>query len=129
MQKIKLFIESEKGKDIMIVVIVILVGISSFYLGRLSHETSTNGLKTEYTSQEASAIGSTKTNIEQVRLNPSISDKIKNNDRGSYFSSKKGKKYYPIGCSAGKSIKKENRIYFNTASEAENAGFSLSSSC
>jgi hypothetical protein len=129
MQKIKLFIESEKGKDIMIIIIVVLVGISSFYLGRLSHETSTNGVKIEYTSQEASAIGSTKTNIEQISLNPSISEKINNNVRGSYFASKKGKKYYPIGCSAGKSIKKENRIYFNTANEAENAGFSLSRSC
>ena len=30
MQKIKLFIESDKGKDILIVIIVILVGIFSF---------------------------------------------------------------------------------------------------
>ena len=36
MQKIKLFIESEKGEDILVVLIVILVGIGSFELGRLS---------------------------------------------------------------------------------------------
>jgi hypothetical protein len=43
--------------------------------------------------------------------------------------SKIGHKYYSIGCSAGKTIKLENRIYFSTNIEAENAGFTLSSGC
>ena len=46
-----------------------------------------------------------------------------------YFASKKGKKNYSAGCSAGKTIKEANRIYFDTASEAQNAGYTLSSSC
>jgi len=129
MQKIKQFLESEKGKDVMTIAIVILVGISSFFLGRLSNQTGTNGVKLEYTGQEASAIGSNKTNIDQISLNPSITEKTNNNSRGSYFASKKGKKYYSSGCSAGKTIKIENRIYFSTTTEAEKAGFTLSSSC
>ncbi len=132
MQKIKLFIESDKGKDIMIVIIVILVGLSSFFLGRLSNQTSTNGVKIEYTGQEASALGSIeslKANTSQISLNPSISEKKSNNGQGSYFASKKGKKYYSIGCSAGKTIKQENRIYFQSSAEAEKAGYTISSSC
>jgi hypothetical protein len=129
MQKIKLFIESNKGKDILTVIIVILVGISSFYLGRLSNETDTGGVKIEYTSQEASAMGSIGSNNGGISLNPSISERINNNSQGSYFASKRGKKYYPAGCSAGKSIKQENRIYFQSSSEAEKAGYTLASSC
>ncbi len=131
-QNVKNWIKSEKGKDSIIVIIVILVGISSFYLGRLSKEDSQNGLKIEYTGQEAAALGSIKTNevnTGQISLNPSIQDKMTNNTEGSYFASKKGKKYYSIGCSAGKNIKQENRIYFKTPIEAEKAGYSVSTSC
>ena len=129
MQKIKLFLESEKGKDMMTIAIVILVGVSSFFLGRLSNQTSTNGLKIENTSQQATVLGASRSNNEQISLNPSISEKTNNNSRGSYFASKKGKKYYSAGCSAGKTIKQENRIYFSSTTEAENAGYTLSSSC
>ncbi len=126
MQKIKLFIESDKGKDILIVCIVILVGICSFYLGRLSNQSSNNGLKIDFKGQEATAIGATEPKIE---LNTSINERINNEARGSYFASKRGKKYYSTGCSAGKSIKNENRIYFNSTTEAEKAGYSFSTSC
>jgi len=132
MQKIKSFIESEKGKDILTIAIVILVGISSFYLGRLSNQGSTDGLKIEYTAQQASVVGGTssfKDTNSQISLNPSISDRINNNTEGSYFASKRGKKYYSAGCSAGKSIKQENKIYFQTSTEAERAGYTISSSC
>ena len=126
---VKTFLESEKGKDIMTIAIVILVGISSFFLGRLSNQTSSNGLKIENIGLQASAIGAIVPNNDQISLNPSISEKTNNDSRGSYFASKKGKKYYSTGCSAGKTIKQENRIYFSTTIEAEKAGFTLSSSC
>ena len=48
MEKIKQFIGSEKGKDILIVIIVILVGLGSFELGRLSKENDSEGLKIDY---------------------------------------------------------------------------------
>ena len=136
MQKIKQiitnYIESDKGKDVLTIAIVILVGISSFYLGRLSNQNATEGVKIEYTGQEASVLGSVsplKENNSQISLNPSIADKTNNNGQGSYFASTRGKKYYSTGCSAGKSIKQENRIYFQTSTEAEKAGYTPSSSC
>ena len=126
MQKIKLFIESERGKDILIILIIIFIGISSFCLGRLSNQNSVNGVKIEYTEQGANVTNTQ--NNEQISLNPSISDRIKSSG-GSYFASKRGKKYYPANCSAGKSIKQENKIYFQTSSEAEQQGYELSNSC
>ena len=48
MEKIKQFIESEKGKDVMVILIVVLVGLASFELGRLSKESNSGGIKIEY---------------------------------------------------------------------------------
>ena len=126
MQKIKLFIESERGKDILIILIVILVGICSFFLGRLSNQSSNDGLKIEYNGLEANALDSFASNTPNLAQNTSL-DKTSN--KGNYFASKKGKKFYSVTCSAGKTIKQENRIYFSSTTEATNAGYELSSSC
>lgn len=125
MEKIKQFVSSERGKDILTVIIVILVGLASFGLGRLSKNSQNPGIKIEYPNQSASAVSTGQftqntPQIAQINTNPSGKN---------YFASSKGKKYYSIGCSAGKTIKQENRIYFNSSEEAEKAGYTLSISC
>jgi len=133
MEKIKLiitnFIESDKGKDILIISIIILVGLGSFELGRLSKEQTTKGLKIEYTSQEASAIGSIDQDSTDLTSNLLNSNTTKNSTSGNFFGSSRGSKYYSLSCSSGKTIKQENRIYFATSGDAEKAGYELSSSC
>lgn len=128
MEKIKQFLESEKGKNILIVLIVILVGLASFELGRLSKVSNSSGIKITYPEgQSASAISTTnvsKTVFDTTQTTSNLSNLSKN-----FFASNKGKKYYTLGCTAGKSIKQENRIYFSTADEAQGAGYTLSSSC
>ena len=138
MEKIKHFIESEKGKDILVVIIVILVGLGSFELGRLSKENNSSGIKIlsaqteEYPTenQKANIIyfedsnilrGVVKTQNSVPKTSPEISK--------NFFASNRGSKYYSLGCSSGKDIKQENRIYFATSEEAERAGYALSSSC
>ena len=125
MEKIKVFLESDKGKDILIVIIVILVGLGSFELGRLSKEDSNSGIKIEYpdleAGQEASVISAAE--YSNILQNDQMST------TKTFFASKQGTKYYSIGCSAGKDIKQENRIYFSTKEDAERAGYELSSSC
>ncbi|MFA6324794.1 MAG: hypothetical protein WCX46_01025 [Candidatus Paceibacterota bacterium] len=130
MEKIKHFIESEKGKDILVVFIIILVGIASFELGRLSKENDSSGVKIEYIGQEANTIegynnlkGAVFQDQEEMYKN-----KINSNSKN-FFASSRGKKYYPVDCSAGKTIKDSNKVYFSTREEAEKAGFELSSSC
>lgn len=125
MEKIKLFIESEKGKDIMIVLIVILVGLASFELGRLSKVNDSTGIKIEYPSQMVNQETSTVSSVTSLnKTQPATNSTAKN-----FFASNRGTKYYPIGCSAGQTIKLENRVYFATGEEAEKAGYELSSSC
>ena len=125
MQKIKSFLESEKGKDILVVIIVILVGLASFELGRLSKQSSGSGIKILYENQSGNVESSVDGGIENIPktlLSTDTSDK-------NFFASSKGKKYYSVGCSAGKTIKQENRVYFNSSTEAESAGYTLSSTC
>jgi len=134
MEKIKLivknFIESDKGKDILIIIIIILVGLGSFELGRLSKNNKTNGLKIEYSNQEANSFNTLKNkNLVNLSLNSNNLENIQKSNLENYFASNRGSKYYPISCLAGKTIKQENRIYFKTSIEAENSGYELSSSC
>jgi hypothetical protein len=124
MEKIKQFIESEKGKDIMIVIIIILVGLGSFELGRLSKTSKSSGIKIEYPNNEKGVLGANViTSMPDAKLSTAQSSE-KN-----FFASSRGSKYYSITCSAGKTIKQENRVYFDTREEAERAGYTLSSSC
>ena len=137
MIKIKLFLESEKGKDILVILIIIMVGLASFLLGRLSKQDRDNtGLKIENRAQEANIIGSlgslsNKPNEISLFGTNTVENAYKTrvSEEKSYFASKKGKKYYGITCSAGKTIKEENRIYFSSTAEATSAGYELSSSC
>ena len=124
MEKIKQFIEiieSEKGKDILIVIIVILVGLGSFELGRLSKENGSSGVKIEYPNQD---------NNQGANVISAISDAPRPTTTAkTFFASSRGSKYYTISCSAGKTIKQENRVYFTTGEEAQKAGYTLSSAC
>jgi len=129
MLKIKLFLISEKGKDFLIILIIILVGLISFLLGRLSNQESSEGLKIRYQDQEALVLSSSSLIKAGWDDKLSVPQNSSKNSLGEYFASNRGKKYYPINCSAGKNIKIENRVYFKTAQEAEKAGYELSSSC
>ena len=125
MEKIKLFITSEKGNDILVVIIIILVGLGSFELGRLSKESDSGGIKIEYPSQyqgtnQAANVVSAVTDVPHLKTNSSGK---------TFFASNRGSKYYSTSCSAGKTIKQENRVWFTTGEEAEKVGYVLSSSC
>ncbi len=118
LEKIKHFISSPLGTDILTVLIIILVGIGSFGLGRLSKKDPQNGLKIGYKGGEL-----VEANMAHLPVKSATSQ------AGAFFASNKGTKYYPLGCSAGQNIKKENRIYFETGEEAEASGYTLSASC
>ena len=122
---VKLWLQSEQGKDIMTVIIVIMVGLGSFGLGRLSKNAPNPGLKIEYRDQSGNAIGS----VDTPQYKPQLNTASANTSGKNFFGSSRGTKYYSLGCSAGQNIKQENRVYFDTALEAEKAGYTLSTSC
>ncbi len=122
---IEYFIGSESGKDLLTVIIVLLVGLSSFGLGRLSKQPLNEGLKVEYEGEEYFP-EETAGNLD---ANTTKAGSAVRQDSGQFFGSSKGSKYYPVGCAAGKSLKQENRIYFTSREAAETAGYTLSGSC
>jgi hypothetical protein len=129
MGKIKLFIKSERGKDIFVILIVVLASLGSFELGRLSMSSRSEGLKIEYTDPEGVSGQNQAANALYADESADTATPTSNKVKGEYFASSRGTKYYPVGCSAGQTIKESNRVWFETREEAEHAGYELSSSC
>lgn len=48
---------------------------------------------------------------------------------GAFVASSKGTKYHRIDCSGAKTIKEENRIYFDSPQAAQKAGYSPAGNC
>lgn len=131
MEKIKLFIQTKKGENLIILLIIIFVGVSSFLLGRMSVESKNSAFNIIYPDGSTYKEGNIN-NTQKSQISPKIEQSNNNTNpviNGNFFASKRGHKYYPLGCSAGKTIKDENRIWFDTREEAMASGFELSSSC
>lgn len=131
MEKIKHFIQSDTGKDLLILFIIILVGLGSFQLGRLSKSDIKPNIGIDYPDQTAQALKAVDSinQEKEEKIAESYEYKGVNLDGRNFFASSRGTKYYPFGCSAGKTIKQENRVYFDTEEQAKAKGYTKSSSC
>lgn len=114
-QKIKSFLVFPPT-DMIIVAIIILVGVASFGLGRLSVSSK---LKTPVTiiegSQTASVVDSTLVSPQQ--------------GEGNVVASKNGTKYHFPWCSGAQKITEQNLITFNSTEEAKSAGYTPAANC
>ena len=127
-EKIKAFTKTEDIQTILYIVILVIVAISSFYLGRLSKnesiyspEKALNEAKTVISDQSA-----TDTQNDQKGA---LGDQNKAFSGGAFIAAKSGTKYYPAGCSGINKIKIENRISFQTEAEAQATGRTRSGTC
>jgi len=124
------FFNKIKGKygidniTIMYLFVIIGVGVSSFLLGRLSIET------TQIKGTEVSIINTkdvpTTITDNKFNLNISIDNPVKEKR---YVASKNGKLYYPSACKGAQRIAEKNRVWFDSLSEAEKLGYTLSPNC
>lgn len=101
-------------------VIIALVGIGSFFLGRIS-----NNNTTKY--ENVKII----TNMDTSKARSSINTQNVTNlaVNGNYVASKNGKLYYTVGCSGASRLSEKNKIYFNTEQEAIDEGYILAAAC
>lgn len=115
--------------DLALTLLISVVGICSFYLGRIS-------VSPEITEKEifpaSAAVIDTREAIprnEQEVSTTTKSDFIGAVTEGGYVASKNGTKYHLPWCSGAKRIKAENKVWFATKEEAEGAGYAPASNC
>jgi len=120
-----------EDKTIFVAMIIILVALSSFGLGRLSKiEEGKTPLLIQDPTQSAN-------NNQTVNLlntaGESSSEEIQPLQevslKGKYVASKNSNKYHAPWCAGAKSIKLENQIWFESKEEAEAAGYTPASNC
>jgi len=107
---------------------ILLVGITSFGLGRLSVVQTTDqnilNVKNDNLSIMNNKRDRTLVLINDKDVNVNIAEKKK-----MYIASKNGKLYYAPTCSGAKRILPKNEVWFASSTEAMQAGYTLSSSC
>lgn len=113
LQKIKRLFSSRLGETILIITIFALGNIGSYILG------STNSISPK--TQPVIIAGDIET-YEEIMSRVSKTT-------GVVFGSINGTKFYYDNCSGGKSIKNENRIWFETIAEAIAAGYTQATNC
>ncbi len=125
-EKIKQFAVVIGRADIFTGVIIILVAFLAFGLGRLSVlESKKPDIRIEtIPAGEAGAMGAAAINA--VSNNTGTA---KETTQGQFVASKNGTKYYFPWCAGANRIKEENKVWFQTAEDAKNAGYQPSSTC
>lgn len=134
-EKIKSFMEKPHILDYLEVGIVLLVGIGSFGLGRLSVINNTNldsvnkGGVVVLSQQEGIQNTTSRTFSTTTDTGEVNNSTINTSQEGAFVASRSGKKYYPSNCGSANRIKPENRVYFKTSNEAEARGLTRSETC
>lgn len=114
----------ERENDLFTALIIVLTAIAAFGLGRLSAIYDAKMPIIIKNSAKAPAVNAT------ASVRASVTDRSTDTASvGKYLASKNGKKYYPADCPAASRIAEANRIWFNSTTEAEQAGLTLSASC
>ncbi len=112
-----------RQKDIFLVFCIVLISIISYNLGRINALKKTPVTITEGREQKADVYSAT--GIKKAGLKPSTAPVLDKR----VVASKNSDKYHFTWCSGAKRIKEENKIWFNSAQEAESRGYTLAGNC
>lgn len=103
-------------RKLFLSLVLILVSVLSFGIGRLTGQGSSTPVKVEFDQsldQQASAV---------TAYRPAAPD-------GTVIASKNGSKYYYPSCSGAKRISEANKVTFPNKTAAEAAGLALAANC
>lgn len=109
---------SHNRTDLLTALVIFLIGMASFGLGRLSVSLP----QKEPISLEDSASESTSSDS----LNTARPAALKN---GSFVASKSGSVYYAVWCSGVSRISEANKIWFETQEQAKAQGYHAAKNC
>jgi hypothetical protein len=119
-------------------VLLVLVGATSFGLGRWS-AIGTYSTKDTIVSSQTASVGST---VKAAKITPKestaqIKEKVVEDtmsleaaiSEAKYVASKSGSKYHLLWCPGAKSIKESNKVFFKSKEEAEGEGYTPAANC
>lgn len=111
----------------VIPLLVALVGVAAFGLGRLSAlDSSIEGLKI-YAPEQAAGVGEARVLAAPVDA-PKRPVQAPNQPKN-FVASKNGTKYYAATCSGAARIKTENQVWFGSVEDATAAGYIPAANC
>ncbi|MBX4189652.1 hypothetical protein KW785_03640 [Candidatus Parcubacteria bacterium] len=108
-------------KRFFLSLVVVLVALLAFGLGRLSGQGRVSGVEIKF-DQSLLEGDNTATALSSV---PSVSKEVLHT--GQVFASSKGTRYYYEGCKS--TVSEKNKVFFESASMAEKAGYTLAANC
>jgi hypothetical protein len=116
--------------DLFLAMVIVLVGIGAFGLGRLSVKAEKVPVSVYKTTAEASAAGFETGKTDSQKSKPvAVKSETVSAGEGKYVASKNGSAYYLPGCSGASRIKDENKIWFDSTGAAEEAGYHKAANC
>lgn len=121
-EKIKGFWDKE-GRDILLIAIVVLTGVGGYCIGIYSKTTEPSASPI-LVKIEGSALTAGAPRV----LGQSTSEGSLASSSG-FVASRNGTKYYPLGCGSVSRINEENKVFFQSEEEAQNAGYTRTTSC
>ena len=115
------------GSTLYLGLVVVLVGVGGFGLGRLSALESQKQNLHIYAPQPA-AVGEA-ARVLAVPSDAPVRPTPAPNQPKNFVASKNGTKYYTAGCPGAARIKAENQVWFSSQDNAEAAGYTLAANC
>lgn len=118
---------SLRSTELFLSVLIVIVSLASFGLGRLSMQE-----KLDSVSAETIQAFSLENNEKDIIINATSSVTPLSTDNaspGGYVASKNGSKYHLPWCAGAKQMKEENKIWFVSKEEAEAAGYTPAANC
>ncbi len=113
------------GEDgVFYTLLIILIAIASFGLGRMSVERDLEPLNTQTNNQALTALSSLEVEVEAPEVK---GGEMKSGTK--VIASRSGTKYHLPDCAGAKQIKSENRIEFESVEAAKAAGYSPAANC
>jgi len=117
---------SEHKTDLSVALLIFLVSVSSFGLGRLSVIWPKKEPISIYENAKLQMLNAELKNGQNVAAS---SFSIQNSALGKYVASKSGSAYHFPWCAGAQKIKDENKIWFTSKEEAEKAGYKPAGNC
>lgn len=136
MQILKEILKKSKSREALFILLILLFGTLSFGLGKISKiEDQKSSVALLANKDLIEDITVEKITLDGKKLVASpisatkkdVSDQNKNS--GVVIASKTGKKYHFPWCTGAKSIKEDNKIWFNSIDDARKAGYTPAQNC